>query len=188
MIVSIRGTNGAGKSTLVRSIMKRIISDGGKVTAIKYPADENKKRPLGYICSPAGKTKGIFVVGHYEPMTANGGIDTTPSLKYAYKLALEHHELGLNVIMEGKNFTESPKWILDQHGAEFDIRVALIDLPVAQCIKAVRKRGHKIKEETIKTLHAKSREQYKIFEKAGVTVFKGTRDECFEKVKAWLRK
>ena len=184
MIVSIRGTNGAGKSTLVRTIMDSLIQTGCTITTIKYPADKNKRRPMGYICESGAAP--IFVVGHYE--TKNGGLDTSPSLAYAYELAVSHLALGFNVIMEGKNFTESPAWILEQHNLGVDIRVVLIDIPVKQCIKAVRARGHKIKKETIIALHAKSREQYKIFVKAGVRAFKGTRQQCLKEVQSWLKK
>jgi dephospho-CoA kinase len=179
MIISIRGTNGAGKSTLVREIMSRY-----EKTLIQYPA-KDKRKPMGYVCSNFEKTKGFFVAGHYE--IANGGIDTLPSLECAYDLALKHHQLGLDVILEGKNFTEPPTWILKQHEDKVDIRVVLIDIPLSQCIKAVRARGHKIKEDTIAALHAKSRKQFEVFKKAGVHVFKGNRKQCLEKVASWLR-
>ena len=187
MIISIRGTNGAGKSTLVRQIMDHFVLTGGTVTAISYPAEENKRKPMGYICSRVigGGDQGLFVVGHYE--IPNGGIDTVPSLAYAYELALGHHELGMDVIMEGKNFTEPLTWILEQHQNKLDIRVVLIDIPVEQCIEAVRARGHKIREETIVTLHAKSHVQFNVFQEAGVRAFKGTRQQCLKEVQSWLK-
>jgi hypothetical protein len=165
---------------LVREVMSRY-----EATLIKYPS-KNKRKPMGYICSNFDKTHGFFVPGHYE--IANGGIDTLPDMACAYDLAIKHHKLGLDVLMEGKNFTEPPTWILKQHKAGKDIRVVMIDLPLAQCIKSVRDRGHKIQEKTIASLHAKSRKQFEIFKEAGVHVFKGSRKQCLEKVASWLRK
>jgi len=186
MIISIRGTNGAGKSTLVKKIMDDVIYTGGIVTPISYPAEENKRKPMGYICNNTSKINSFFVIGHYE--IANGGIDTVPSLAYAYELALGHHELGMHVIMEGKNFTEPLTWILEQHQNKLDIRVVLIDTPFSKCVESVRARGHKIKEETIAMLHAKSQVQFNVFKEAGIRAFKGTRRQCLSEVQSWLRK
>jgi hypothetical protein len=187
MIISLRGTNGSGKSTIVREIMKSYET----IVKVKYPPDWSKRVPTGYICINKDSVRRLFVVGHYEAVKdkiVNGGVDTTPGLAYAYDLALKHHEFGCDVIMEGKNFTESPKWILNLHECKFDIRVALIDIPLEECIKSVRGRGHKIKEETITALHTRSKAQFKIFEKAGVHAIKGSRRQCLEKVQSWLEK
>jgi thymidylate kinase len=180
MIISIRGTNGAGKSTLVRSIMDCF----GTRIAMRYPPDEKKRVPMGYILRSKDDTRSLLVTGHYE--TVNGGIDTMPSLVYAYDLALKHHELACDVIMEGKNFTESPAWILSLHKRKFDIRVVLLDVPVEQAIQSVRARGHKIQERTIRDLHNRSRLQFTKFENHGVKSFKGNRRQCLEEVKRWL--
>jgi uridine kinase len=187
MIISVRGTNGAGKSTLVREVMKGFTHDGGKVYAMQYPPEENKHRPMGYICRNADQTKALFIIGHYENAKANGGVDTLPNMKYAHDLALNHHSMGFDVLMEGKNFTESPAWILKQHEDKLDVRVVLIDTPVKLCIKSVIARGHKIQEKTIRGLHAKSRVQFRLFERAGVPAYKGTRRQCLEKVQSWLK-
>jgi len=185
MIISIRGANGAGKSTLVRWIMEDFTKNGGTITTMKYPPEKKKIKPCGYICRTADQTKALFVVGHYE--IANGGLDTIPSLAYAYELALNHHTMGFDVIMEGKNFTETPTWITDLHMQKLDVRVAMIDIPVKECVESVRARGHKIKEETIKSLHAKSLRQFEIFKHAGVRIFKGDREQCLEEVRKWLK-
>jgi len=185
MIISIRGTNGSGKSTLVRWIMDDFAKNGGGVTMMKYPPEKHKRKPMGYLCRNADQTKALFVVGHYE--IDNGGIDTVPSLDYAYDLALNHHMIGFDVIMEGKNFTESTAWLIKQHENELDVRVVLIDTPVKECIKSVRKRGHKIQEKTIRALHARSRVQFKVFQKAGILSFKGSRAQCLSKVRSWLK-
>lgn len=185
MIVSIRGTNGAGKSTLVRKVMDDCVRDGGIVATIRYPAKENKRKPMGYVCfNPERKAIPFFIIGHYE--IPNGGIDTMPSLKYAYELALGHHELGMHILMEGKNFTEPLTWFLEQHQRKMDIRVVLIDIPLSECVAAVRERGHTIKEETITTLHAKSRMQFDAFKEAGIRAFKGSRQQCLDEVQSWL--
>jgi hypothetical protein len=182
VIISLRGTNGAGKSSLVHKVMHAF---GGTVITIQYPPEQRKRVPMGYILRSEDETRSLFVMGHYEK--TNGGVDTMPSLVYAYDLALKHYELGCDVIMEGKNFTETPAWILGLHKRKIDIRVALIDVPVEQAIQSVRERGHRIQEKTIRDLHARSRVQYALFEEWGVTTFKGNRRQCYEEVKTWLK-
>jgi energy-coupling factor transporter ATP-binding protein EcfA2 len=184
MIIKLLGTNGAGKSTLVRTIM-RDYQVAGDVITVQYPSEEGRKlRPQGYICR--ANFRRLFVLGHYE--IANGGVDTLPSLDYAYKLALTHHELGSDVMMEGKNFNDSAARTLILIKNKLDVRVVLLDLGVDLCIQSVRERGHNISEDTIRKLHKKSRDQYSIFQNAGATTFKGGRSQCLAEVRKWLRK
>lgn len=185
MIISLRGSNGSGKSTLVRDVMRSWLDSGGTIVKVMYPPDQNKRVPLGYICISADETRRLFIVGHYG--IPNGGVDTVPSLAYAYDLAVRHHELGSDVLMEGKNFTEPTKWLIKLHERGLDVRVVLLDIPIEECIASVRKRGHKIQEKTIRSLHAKSRNQFEVFSSAGLRTHRGDRRSCLERVQAWLK-
>jgi hypothetical protein len=129
MIINIRGTNGAGKSTLVRKVMERYQT----ITQIEYPAEikgrkgNRKIRPMGYLC--ATDVQRLFIPGHYE--IANGGVDTIHNLEYAYKLILEHHSWGANVLYEGMNWHDSVKTRLLVLHECLDVHVIFIKLPLA---------------------------------------------------------
>jgi predicted ABC-type ATPase len=179
MIITLRGTNGAGKSTIVRRVMEKYDT----ITKVAYPDGYGRKmRPMGYICSK--DLKRLFVPGHYE--IPNGGIDTLPSLDMAYDMVLKHHELGSDVLYEGKNFQDSPRRIIEMAKAGLDIRVILVDLPVEACIAAVRHRGHNIKEATIRSLHRKSYADLKTITAANVQGIILSRQDAFTWICNWL--
>jgi energy-coupling factor transporter ATP-binding protein EcfA2 len=180
MIVNIRGTNGAGKSTIVRTIMELY----PEIKTMQYPKHEGKKVPMGYICSRDQGTRNLFIPGHYQ--IANGGIDTMPSMDYAQKLMLSHHEFGADVLAEGKNFNDGVQWLVCWYGKKLDVRVVFIDHPVMACIKAVRERGHSIKEETIIRLADKSEKEYRTLLKVGMTCVSLPREEALDQIKHWL--
>jgi len=177
MIISLRGTNGSGKSTIVRNIMKLYPHE----TKIEYPG---RRKPIGYVLRLKNRT--LFVPGHYEIL--NGGIDTIDSLATAYNLIAVHAvELGCDVLYEGKNLSDGPKRLLELQAAGHDVAVAHINLPVEDCISAVRLRGHTIKVETIEKLHIKSQHDLVKFGLAGVPVFSGNREDTLMQVKSWLK-
>lgn len=177
MIINIRGSNGAGKSTIVRKIMERHET----ITQIEYPAEARKLRPMGYLC--ACDNRRLFIPGHYE--IANGGIDTIQDLDLTYKLILEHHGWGANVIYEGMNFTDHVRRIVIMH-QYVEVRVMFIDLPLEDCIKSVRARGHKIQEKTIEQLFKKAIKDKAILVNAGVPCFTASREDAFNEIKTWL--
>lgn len=177
MIISLRGTNGAGKSHLVR----RVMGFYQRRVAVQYPGYSDK-RPTGYVCTPyiAGK-KYLFVVGHYE--IPNGGVDTLPKLDDAYDLARTHSlELGMNVIMEGKNLSDGTTRLLALKSVGCDVAAVFVDEPVERCVESVRARGHKIQEKTIRLIHAKCHRQYDSLKEEEVRCFKGSREQAFEEV------
>lgn len=179
MIISLRGTNGSGKSTIVRKVMRLY----GLVIKIQYPG---RQRPYGYVLhSRSTYIKPLFVPGHYE--IANGGVDTLKSLDEAYDLILKHHRMGFHVLYEGKNMSDGATRIAEIYAARHSVAVALIDEPLKKCVAAVRKRGHKIKVETIEKLHKKSRRVADILEKTGLEVYRGDRAAVFQQVRQWLQ-
>jgi hypothetical protein len=180
MIVMIRATNGAGKSTIVRKIMEKY----EKITTVRYPKGMDKKKPMGYICSRSSDTRHLFIPGHYE--IANGGIDTMPSLDYAYQMIFRHHELGSDVLAEGKNFNDGLQRILSLYARKLDIRVMFIDHPVMACIEAVRNRGHTIRPETIVRLADKCEKEFKTLSKVGVQCNILPREEALDQIQKWL--
>jgi hypothetical protein len=177
MIVFIRGTNGAGKSTIVRRVKEMF----DEVTQIEYP-HPHKKRPMGYVCLKGPRQ--LFIPGHYE--IGNGGIDTLPSLDYAYEMITKHHEIGLDVLAEGKNLSDGVARLLKLHHGGADVRVVFLKVPLATCIASVRKRGHKIKENTIRMLHERSGRDLERLKKAGVTVTADSRRIAEERIAKWL--
>lgn len=180
MIISLRGTNGSGKSSLVREIMTLYHTE----VKIEY---RGRRRPVGYVMLPRdfSETR-LFVPGHYE--IANGGMDTLPSLEYAYDLIRVHAlELGSHVLYEGKNMSDGTQNLLDLRDQGLDVAVALIDEPLETCVASVRARGHRIKVETIEKLHRRSHAQMAIFERENVECFTGSRAQTLEQVKRWLK-
>jgi hypothetical protein len=178
VIVSLRGTNGSGKSTIVREIMKLYQYR----VQIQYP---KRLKPLGYVLHPRSDSSPLFVPGHYE--IANGGLDTLDSLDDAYDLILKHHLLGFHVLYEGKNMSDGATRLAKLYADEHPVAVALIDEPVKICVASVRKRGHKIKVETIEKLHKKSRRVADILQKTGLEVYRGNRAAVFKQVRRWLQ-
>lgn len=179
VIISIRGTNGAGKSTIVRKIMA---SYDLKI-AVQHPGF-GTRRPTGYICK-GGHTP-LFVPGHYE--IANGGIDTLPSLDAAYDLARIYSlELGMNVLMEGKNLSDGVTRVLALRDSGCEVAVFWLDFDVEQSIAAVRSRGHKIKKDTIRRIEEKCAIDYDALgQESDIWLASGGREECFSQVSRWL--
>lgn len=177
MIISLRGTNGSGKSTLVRATMQNYT-----VTSIRYP-DPKKRKPMGCVCQ-LDKRRALFVPGHYE--IANGGVDTLPSLQYAYELIYQHARLGMHVLYEGKNLSDGAVRLLELKSRRLDVRVVLLETPLEECIKSVRERGHKIAMKTIRHLYDKSSRDVDLMERKGVKVERLGRMEAFYKVNEWL--
>jgi hypothetical protein len=179
MIISIRGTNGSGKSYIVHQILSECCHI--KVE-IRYPGRE---KPTGYICKTRSGSA-LFVPGHYE--IANGGVDTLPSLDKAYELIKVHAlELGCDVLYEGKNMSDGPKRLIELCDFGVDVKVALIDHPVKDCVKSVRARGHKIKVETIEKLARKCAREIEAFNAADVEYHVGSRETTMRKVREWLK-
>lgn len=170
MIISLRGTNGAGKSTIVRTLMERLGVHNREELRVDW-----RRKPLGYFYREA-VTPGLFVPGHYE--IANGGVDTIESLESAYELILAYASRGFNVIYEGKNMSDGPKWVRKIEPTQ--ITLVHVELPVDECISAVRSRGHSIKEETIRKLHDKTTRDMETLEREGYRVYRGDRKSCLE--------
>jgi len=172
MIISIRGTNGAGKSTLVRNVMRHYVE-------VQPDYRVGRRKPVGYLLD-----KKLFVIGHYE--IANGGIDTLKTLDEAYALAQEYAIKGYDVLMEGKNLSDTPRRLLALRNLT-KIRVVTLSPALEHCVVSVRKRGHSISEETISKLHSKSRRDHYEFEKLGVIcLMTRKRNEAKRQVCEWL--
>lgn len=170
VIISLRGTNGAGKSTIVRTLMERLGVDNREEIRVHW-----RRKPLGYLYRDA-VTSGLFIPGHYE--IANGGVDTVESLESAYDLIRLYSGRGFNVIYEGKNMSDGPKWVRLIDPSE--ITLVHVELPVEDCIAAVRARGHSIKEETIRRLFDKTIKDMATLESEGYRVYRGDRKSCLE--------
>jgi|SRR5215475_8571400 len=182
MILTIRGTNGCGKSTIVREI----IAGYNEVTKIAYPTGYGKKRKaMGLVCSN-GTERALFIPGHYD--IDNGGIDTMNDmgLDFVYDLIEKHHELGADVLYEGNNWKDSTTRLLKLHKKKMEICVMFISLPLADCIAAVRARGHDIQEKTIRELYNRSRKDQEKLDDAGVPCFIGTREDVLEYIRKKL--
>jgi hypothetical protein len=188
----MRATNGAGKSTIVRKIMEKY----NTIITVQYPKNLKKKKPMGYICVRDSNTRHLFIPGHYE--IANGGMDTIRccnasgsisaalSLDYAYDEILKHHEIGCDVLAEGRNFNDGLQRIICMHAKKLDVKIMFIDHPVVACIKAVRERGHTIKEDTIVKLADKCEKEFITLRKVGVPCDSLPREEALEQIEQWL--
>jgi guanylate kinase len=178
MIITLRGTNGCGKSTIVDQI-RRMYSH----VQVAYPPETNKRRPMGYICNIEPSRKRLFIPGHY--CIANGGMDTINSLNYAYELILKHHMLGASVLFEGK--VDGIARILKMHAVGIDVRVIFIKLPLADCIKAVRRRGHEMSEETITGRYLKHQRELEACRDTINHTYYLTRKETQQQILEWLQ-
>lgn len=166
-IINIRGTNGAGKSTLVRRIMELY----DRRTPLIW---ESRRKPAGYHCYK-DEAPPLFVPGHYE--IQNGGIDTFRSLDLAYSLVKSHSKMN-NVIFEGKNMSDGTTR-MGELGPKSDVYVVAIQLPLEECIAAVRERGHTIKESTIERLWIKTGREMKAFRALGYDTATLPREEAY---------
>lgn len=180
MIISVRGTSGAGKSYLVRAVTAAWATDGS--VEIMYPAPR-KRKPAGQIFRRGDRR--LFVPGHYE--IANGGIDTLPSLQYAYEMIYHHHEIGCDVLYEGKNMSDStPPLIRLRDEYDWDARVVLLATGLEQCVEGVRKRGHKIAETSIAKTYRKCEKDFERFKAAGLICLKADREQAAQEILKWL--
>lgn len=149
MIYTIRGTNGSGKSTIVH----RLLEEYGTYEQV-WSDNPNRRRPDALILiSPWYKD--VVVIGHYK--IQNGGMDTLKDLDYCYNLALKYHLLGYDVIMEGKNMSDS----VDNLSifSPKDVCAIFLNTPLDVCIASVRDRGHNIQEKTIVSIFRKMNNQ-----------------------------
>lgn len=146
------------------------------------PISQLGRQPLGYVCRlPFEKT--LFVPGHYE--IANGGIDTLPHLSIAYDLIAKHHN-NSDVLFEGKNFTDRGKHLIKMLKDDVDVRVIFLDHPLDDCIASVRKRGHKIKNETIESLYKKCQDDFKTMYRHSMVCLYLTREQTLQQICKWL--
>lgn len=181
MIISVRGASGSGKTHLVRQVMREY--DGPRTT-ITYPAEERRRRPMGCVL---GATPGprLFVPGHYE--IVNGGVDTLPTLDYAYRLIREHHELGFSVLYEGKNMSDGWQRVTEMHASGLPVRVVLLTTPLSECVASVRARGHQISEKSIQRVYDKCLRDAEHMRARGVPCFRLSRERALSTVRGWLR-
>lgn len=164
MIINLRGTNGAGKSTIVHAMLQRFTKRSIYITG--------RRKPLGYILND-----NVFILGHYE--IKNGGMDTIKSLDEAYAIINEYATNAYDVLYEGKNMSDNPTRLIELSGRE-EVHVIIIDHPVEECIHAVRERGHRIAEATIRRLAAKTDREILTFITNNIPVHVEPRQEAFE--------
>ncbi len=182
MIISLRGTNGCGKSTLVRGIMK--------LFPVKIPIVDttgHRRNPLGYLLrsKDVDGFVELFIPGHYE--IKNGGVDTLKSLDEAYSMIETYAKSGSHVLYEGKNMSDGPRRLIDLRlRLKLDCRTILVSYPLEDCIRAVRERGHSIREQTIERLYRKSHEDIAVLEKSTIKTETLPRDAAYNKVREWL--
>jgi hypothetical protein len=178
MIINLRGLNGSGKSTIVHKVMDQCEI----MTEIAYP-EKNKRKPMGNICLHG--VQRLFVPGHYR--IPNGGIDTIhEKMEYIYKLILQHHELGADVLYEGKNLSEGLQALKDMSLAGLDVRIVYIDHPKADCIQAVRDRNHNIRLKTFDIIERKYQKQFAELAVSNILWLRLTRDVAYQTIIQWL--
>lgn len=143
MIINIRGTSGSGKTTLVRSIRNLYLG-----ATLKF-REEGRKQPIGYIHHRSNtQLEGppLGLVGHYE--TDCGGCDTISSMDQIFKLALQAHKKGLDVIFEGLLISADVNRTVDlwlatgedsRHG-ECPVQVIALDVSIEECLDSVNAR------------------------------------------------
>jgi len=182
VIISLRGTSGSGKSHVVHQILRSYES----VITIEYPNEEGRKsRPRGYVCRRPGQKAPLFVPGHYE--IANGGLDTLPSLDYAYDLILKHHELGMSVLYEGKNMSDGWGRVVEMKRSGLSVKVILLSTPLRECVASVRARGHQIAETSIRKVYEKCKRDAQKMAAHGLACHQMTREQTLRQVRQWLR-
>lgn len=179
MIISIRGASGSGKSTVVR----RILDLCPRQTVVDYPPEEHRRRPQGQVAYRSDN-RPIFVPGHY--LIANGGIDTLPSLEYAYRLMVEYHEQGCEVIAEGKCMSDGVARVKTLQRQGLDMRVVLLSTSLEDCVASVRERGHSISERTISRTHAKCLRDLEEFARLRVRTIHASREDATREIRRWL--
>jgi hypothetical protein len=138
---------------------------------------EGRIKPLYTIHGRNPDGRCLVTPGHYQ--IANGGIDTLGSLDEAYRIARWAARQDHDVLMEGKNMSDGATLVNQLVAEKFDVQVIVIGTPVADCIKSVRERGHKIAEKSIqKTFDKVMRDATKF----DCEVTLGNRQECLELV------
>lgn len=182
MIISLRGTSGSGKSRIVHDIIRWY---GAEVVLVSYPPEEGaKQRPMGYLCGELGGRRRLFVPGHYE--ISNGGVDTLPTIGYAYDLIRKHHELGFDVLYEGKNMSDGWGRIVELKKDGIPVRAVLLTTSLGDCVRSVRERGHAISETSIRKTHEKCLRDADQMRARGVSCFRLSREQALAEVKRWL--
>lgn len=132
MIINVRGTHGSGKSHLVRAILRSY----RRVNPIYMGG---RRQPIGYECRQRGCPR-LFVLGHYETPGGGGGCDTIgkPDIMFQYIKRYAKH--GWHVLYEGIVAQHGVPRAIELHDLGYDLRVFVLDLPLAKCIRAVKRR------------------------------------------------
>jgi energy-coupling factor transporter ATP-binding protein EcfA2 len=174
MIISLRGTSGSGKSHLVRRIT-------GLYGQHRDVFTEGRKKPLYTLHGRNELGKCLVTPGHY--LIANGGMDTLPSLDEAYRIARWAERQGHDVLMEGKNMSDGTKHVNALVAEKFDVRVVVLNTDIANCVRAVKARGHDISQKSIEKTAAKVQRDITSFHCETVV---GDRNSCFKVIARWL--
>lgn len=179
MIINIRGTSGAGKSTIVNNV-----TDAFPI--LEPVLTPGRKRPLYYLCRLApGEFPTLAIVGSYE--SPCGGCDTIKTKAEAFELIKAlYGKVAQHVLFEGLLISEDTGYTLDLDGVfPDDLLVALINLPVEECVASVNarraaKRGPDapgVNPENTTRRHAVIARAVDKLHEAGVPTFTGSRAE-----------
>jgi hypothetical protein len=166
MIVTVRGANGSGKSTVVREFLSRRRS----LTGMRPEYAEHRMKPVGY------GDREVFVAGHYE-RPSMGGIDTFGTLLEAYTVIATRAKTHRRVLYEGKAENDDRDYV--RALMDFDVAAIFLTTSLDECVASVRARSSasNIRGGHVARLHRKSLRDAEDLERAGVRVFRLSR-EC----------
>lgn len=184
LAINVRGTSGSGKTSLIRRIME------------EYPEQkpifvEGRKRPLYYELNDHLMLPNAYLLGHYE--TACGGCDTITSMDQVFDLVAELAQKR-PVLFEGLLISaDAARTIKLQEEQGIHLFVALIDEPLELCLESVNARRREKNPEAAPVNPKNTENKWKgshrsadRLEQAGIEVFRGSREVCYNAVRQVL--
>lgn len=175
MIIRVIGGNGAGKSHVVH----RILGMYSQVTTMH--------RHL--LCEGGGGMQNVMIPGHYR--IANGGLDTVPSgetLDGVRLKMIEHARAGWHVLYEVSSQKEGSDWMLGLHRDDHACRPVLLTTDDDERVASVRRRGHGIREDLIRTSGRKAEKLTMELSAGGVPIMVADRAGALRLVVDHLRR
>jgi len=180
LILNLRGPSGSGKSTLARRLRNEHESF--------YAVMANKRKQPLYYDMVTEDDQRTTLIGHYE--SPCGGCDTIANVDHIYKLVEERAEYG-DVIFEGMIISSEFQRTLALN-KKHNLQVIQLNTSVDECIRSVnlRRAARGVGPlGSVKNIEGKHKSVMSTCAKlagAGVPVFAGNRDQCFEQCKYLL--
>jgi hypothetical protein len=185
MIINPRGPSGSGKTVL----MRRFVDECGFML-VREVHIEGRRQPFYYEYEHPALDRPVFLLGHYN--TPCAGADTINKFDVLFDLIEEKAREG-HVLVEGLLMSVECNRMLKIVEKGHELRCFHLNLPLDECLDSIMKRRRAknpdapmVNPKNTTGKHRLAIRYCERLKEAGVPVFSGNREQCFEAMKAAL--